>query len=208
LNESEKQVTARNFQSFKYSLFLNSFSQNMAEPQIAENGQGQQRPAPSPFQRCLDCLRAPRQHQLRYLNHACDSLVRSVFWKTLIIFCTVLLLFGSPIQFLWVPKGGDSVFDVLYIIALVVFLHDMLFNLISDPEYFGFDPWRPNRMQQPYQQKFWTCGIGSFIFWCDVVSTAALCHDISYINPREYAMVEITLDLDEYGILVSIRSSM
>jgi hypothetical protein len=176
----------------------------MAEPQIAENVLGQQRPASSPVRRCLGFLRAPRQHQLRFINHACDSLIRSGFWRILIIFCTVLLLFGSPIQFLLVPKEGDPSFVYLYTIALAVFILDMLFNSMVDPEYLGFGPWRPNRMQQPYQPKFWTWSIGSFMFWCDVVSTAALCYDIEYINRWEYEMMEIELVLDEYGITVSM----
>jgi hypothetical protein len=113
------------------------------------------------------------------------------------------LLFGSPIQFLWIPKEGDTVFDVLYTIGLAVFILDMIFNLLVDPEYFGCNYfWR--RVQQPHQPKRWTCGgVGSFMFWCDVVSTLALCHDISYINQKEYEMLELNLKLNKYGIPVS-----
>lgn len=176
-------------------------SQKTAESSLSR----QQRPPLSLFLRCLQCVKMPRRRQLQYINHAFESLIQSVFWKTLIIFCTVLLLFGSPIQFLWVPKGGDFVFDILYTIALGIFILDMLLNLIVDPDYFG---WRPRRMQQPYQRpNFCACGIGSFKFWCDVVSTAALCHDISYMNPPEYAMLEYTLFLDEYGIPVSFSTA-
>jgi hypothetical protein len=89
----------------------------------------------------------------------------------------------------------------LYTIALAVFILDMILNLLVDPEYFGFDPWR--RLQQPHQPKRWTCGVGSFMFWCDVVSTLALLHDISFINQREYEMPELKLELNEYGIPVS-----
>ena len=193
----------RNYFQSKVCLPLRSFrAQTMAEPQIVDNVLGSQRPPSSPFRRFFDCLKAPRRHQLRYMNHACESLLGSVAWKTLIIFFTILLLFGSPIQFLFVPKGGDLAFNILYLMALGVFTFDMVLNLIVDPEYFGFDYCKPNRGLIPQQPTFWTCGIGSFYFWCDVVSTLALCFDISYINGREYAMMEINLQLNEYGVPV------
>jgi hypothetical protein len=183
-------------------------STTMAEPQIAESVLGDQRRKPSTFRRCLDCLRAPRQHHFRYINHTLDRLIESFFWKALIIFFTVLLLFGSPIQFLVIPKGGDIYFDVLYMIALAVFTLDMIFNIIVYPDYFSFDPLGRNRVQQADQAKFCTFGIGSYMFWCDVLSTAALLYDISYINRWEYDMEVMELDLNGDGVPVSNLSQL
>lgn len=88
--------------------------------------------------------------------------------------------------------------------ALVVFIVDMILNMFVDPDYFGFDPFRRNRVQPFDQAKFCTYGIGSFKMWCDVVSTAALFYDISYINSPEYREEYLELTLDEYGLPVSL----
>jgi hypothetical protein len=112
---------------------------------------------------------------------------------------------------LWVPKQGDIVFDILYIIAFSFFIFDMMFHLLVDSEYFGFYLLRrATRYQknQPYQPKprSWTCGIGSFMFWCDFVSAGALLYDISWINPGEYALLEQSIRLNDEGVPVSSSS--
>ena len=144
-----------------------------------------------------------------------------ILWKAIIWIFTVVLLFGSPIQFLWVPKVADPIFDALYTVTAVVFILDMIFHFIADPEYFGFtlvDEMRRRRRRigggggtttssiasgrNVYHPTLWTCGIGSFKFWCDVVSTIAIFQDISYINPKEYEMAVISLTLNKYGLPV------
>ena len=184
---------------------------------------------PAWFSNNCFCYQGPRQHQMRIIVHTCDTIMHSVYWRALIVIFTIVLLFGSPIQFLAFPKEADPFFDVLYTIAFVIFCFDMIFNLIVDPEYFGFDLLTRKRKtrlssssssagQQQQQhppptiQQYhsnhqnllgcWPCGIGSFMFWCDVGSTGALLFDISYINTLEYATRIIDLNLDEYGVPV------
>lgn len=180
--------------------------QHQQQQQMHNQHQQQRRPRLSLFRRLTNCLCAPRKHQLRYASFACDQLLQSFFWKALIIFCTVLLLFGSPIQFAWAPKEVDRIFDIMYTVGFGLFVVDMILNLIVDPEYFG-GRCRTKRgtIENPLRQqpKYWTCGLGSFLFWCDVLSTAAFFNDISYVNRREYSMEEIMLTLDQYGVPVS-----
>jgi hypothetical protein len=107
---------------------------------------------------------------------------------------------------MWVPKQGDIVFDVLYSIAFSFFFLDMMFHLLVDPEYFHIPRIPRCRKQQPYQPRLWTCGVGSFMFWCDFVSMAALAYDISWTNPREYALKEHSIQLDDVGVPVSSSS--
>jgi hypothetical protein len=109
---------------------------------------------------------------------------------------------------LWFPKQADIVFEILYSIAFSFFIFDMMFNLLVEPGYFGFYlPRRARyRQHQPYQPRLWTCGIGSFLFWCDIVSTAALLYDISWINPGQYALVEHNIQLNDVGVPVSASS--
>jgi len=176
----------------------------MAEPQLAESvlTVNQERHKASCMQGCFEFLRRPRQHQFRYVVHFFERIISGTLWTSLIVLFTIVLLFGSPFQFLFAPKNADVVFDSLYIVALIVFVVDMILNMFVDPDYLGFDPFRRNRVQPFDQAKFCTYGIGSFNMWCDVVSTAALLYDISYINSSLYAEEVVTLILDEHGLPV------
>lgn len=46
------------------------------------------------------------------------------------------------------------------------------------------------------------CGIGSFKFWCDVLSTAMFIYDISYFNRTNQKVLHMEIFLNEYGIPV------
>lgn len=176
----------------------------MAEPQLVESVLNQER-RKTPFLRgCLECLRRPRGHQLRYVVHTFDRILNSLAWRSLIVIFTIILLFGSPIQFLFTPKEADTTFAVLYILALIVFVVDMILNIVVDPDYFGFDPFHRNRVQPFDQAKFCTYGIGSFRMWCDVVSTAAILYDIPFVNSPQYKEETLSLILDDFGFLVRV----
>ncbi|KAL3937309.1 MAG: hypothetical protein SGBAC_007561 [Bacillariaceae sp.] len=109
----------------------------------------------------------------------------------------VLLLFGSSMQFIFFPKEADIIFDILYTVAFAVFVIDTVMNVVIKPEYFGFNTcW--NRQRQDGQSR--SFGIGSFMFWCDVVSSMAMLYDISYINEPEFESPTIDIKLDAYGV--------
>ena len=112
-----------------------------------------------------------------------------------------MLLFGSPIQILYTTKDADIVFDILYIMALVVFVLDIILNMLVDPAYFVFSMF-PS-MESFDQPKLCSCGVGSFNMWCDVVSAATLLYDISYTNKFYYSEEVLELTLDQHGLLVS-----
>lgn len=178
----------------------------MSDQQGSQHFQSSQR-APSSSRRCFPlCSREQYIRSWRSFVAFCERLLYSYVWKALNWLFTALLLFGSPVQFLWFPKQGDVVFDILYSIAFSFFIFDMMFHLLVDPEYFHI-PRRPRfRKQQPYQPILSTCGVGSFMFWCDLVSAAAVAYDISWTNPGEYAMVEHSIKLDDIGVPVSSSS--
>lgn len=173
----------------------------MAETRRNGNGLDHQRTPPSIVRRCLSCFSDRSYHIWHGINYRCDRLVQSIFWKTILAFCTVVLLFGAPLQFLCSQRGADSAFDVVYLVVLGVFILDMAFNLMVDPEYFKC----PKCIWKPHQAKFWNCGIGSFMFYCDALSIVGLLRDISYVNPKYFSTMSLVLELDEYGIAVSVR---
>jgi hypothetical protein len=172
----------------------------MAEIKLAEDElNSAENPKPSFFRVCLDSLTSPNDDQLPRGMYYFDRISRA--WKLVIVVFTIVLLFGSPIQFLFTTKDADIIFDILYILALVVFVADMILNVLVDPAYLGFSVFRRT---EPFDHpRFCRYGIGSFNMWCDVVSTATLFYDISYMNNVQYSEEVVELTLDQYGLPVS-----
>jgi hypothetical protein len=168
-------------------------------------------PCTTLFTKCARVLIPPACR--RWIVHICTVWIHSIVWKVFIVFCTVVLLFGRPIQHLWVPKEGDIVFTILYTIALAIFTLDMICNTIADPLYFQFTPrccrskqQRRQQRQQQQQPDFnsWTCGIGSFLFWCDAFSTYCLIIQIPYIASWDVEMPALQMSLDAVGVPVRV----
>jgi hypothetical protein len=168
----------------------------MAELRVSDTSINQENRKTSFFRGCWDYRTRPDVYQM----HRFDRI--GVTWTWIIVFFTIVLLFGSPIQFLFTTKDADIVFDVLYIIALGVFVMDMILSMLGDPLYFGFSLF--HRVEVFDQPKLCTYGIGSFRMWCDVVSTATLFYDISYTNSFHYGEEVVELTLDQHGLVVSL----
>jgi hypothetical protein len=141
-----------------------------------------------------------------------ETIVKSVFWRLLIAGLTLILLFGSPIQLWLVPKEGDIAFDALYCFGFVIFMIDVVLNSYADPEYLVCDPCNPRRLNRSShanrnfscrQQQFF--GVGSFNFWCDLISSVGFLYDVSFIDTSEFAMQYIHIELNDIG--VPVRSS-
>ena len=134
-----------------------------------------------------------------------ERIIYNYAWYIVIWFMTFILLFGSAIQDLWVPKSADVAFDVLYTASLVILILDMIFHLFADPDYFVFTIFScfQKSKRRETQPKLWTFGVGSFMFWCDLISMMALIYDISYINRREFETTVTHLELDDFGVPVS-----
>jgi hypothetical protein len=99
------------------------------------------------------------------------------------------------------PKTADVMFDGLFTFAFALFIFDMILNISVKPEYMPCDVCR--RRKEEETQGFRRRGIGSFMFWCDLVSSFAMLYDISYINSTEFETLEIHIKLDKYGVPVS-----
>ena len=130
---------------------------------------------------------------------------------------TVLLLFGEPVQYLWFPKQADVVFNYLYTFAFAFFVIDIAMRCYVSPPYFVFEIFgRDYRYDAQGRRKprppaggiksGWgeNCiKIGSFMFWCDVLSTLTLIYDISWVNPLLEERVELTVPVNAVGVAVS-----
>jgi hypothetical protein len=72
---------------------------------------------------------------------------------------TIFALFGSDVRVMSFGTEGDTGFDVITIICLIVFSFDIILNCLSRKDYFN-----------------------SFFFWLDFISTISLILDIQLIS--------------------------
>jgi len=139
-----------------------------------------------------------------------QRLINTKAWQAFIILFTIVLLFGAQIQDLWCPPSSDVAFDVIFTCAFVFLIVDVILRSAADPTYFilnlcGRDLRSPHGEHSPNRVDA-LCGLrsifqfGSFMFWCDLLSTLSLLWDISYINPFRSSMLEVTIGIDDLGI--------
>lgn len=133
------------------------------------------------------------------------------------LFFTLLLLFGESVQYLWCPKSSDLAFNYLYTIGFAFFGIDVVMRCYVSPAYFvfeffgldyRFDAQGTRRPRPPPGGLKGGWGesvikIGSFMFWCDVISTLTLLYDISWINTGLLERAEVTIPVDVLGVAVS-----
>ena len=118
----------------------------------------------------------------------------------MLVFFTILLLFGAQFQKLWAPKEVDIVFDVLYTVALGAFALDIIFRCYTEPQYFEFNLCAKTTGDPP--AAWGSCRLGSFMFWCDLLSSATLLFNISFVNASAFEVETIAIELDRYGLPV------
>lgn len=124
--------------------------------------------------------------------NALRSVINHPVWSYTSGFFVFVMLFGAPIQDLFLPKSADVAFDVIFTLAFVMLLVDILILCIVDKAYFAWK--RVGTSLTPQKSCKW-CNIhaGSFMFWCDVVGTITFIYDLSYINPVRASPLEIGL---------------
>lgn len=75
--------------------------------------------------------------------------------QLLMFLVTIYALFGDDIRLLAFPRDADGTFTILNIIALALFLLELLIASVGKPDYFN-----------------------SFFFWLDLISTLSIITDI------------------------------
>ena len=144
-----------------------------------------------------------------WLQNISYAIVNHFLWKLLIVYFTIVLLFGRPCQVLFFPAHSDTALKILNIIGLVIFVIDMIFNSILNPMYLPFVSC--NRNCQPnaihstnnQRQKYLPCVyVGSFNFWCDFLSTLCFILDFFYLGSF-FLDETITIHVNDFGVPVS-----
>jgi hypothetical protein len=209
--------------------------------------------------------------------------IYSSWWKAILITMTVVMLFGAQVRDLWLPSAADNTVDGIFILALVVFISDIMMRIYTEPFYFALHCGKfryqhqhqimmqqalqaqllkqqdaldeqhrlqvqqeqealmaaeaahgatsasfnykskrdmtskpepdvaasatssaPPSIPQPVPGGCNSFGIGSFFFWCDLISTATLFFEISFIFTSRFDVVSYEFMLDSFGIPVCI----
>mmetsp|Transcript_19347 Transcript_19347/g.41657 ORF Transcript_19347/g.41657 Transcript_19347/m.41657 type:complete len:1150 (+) Transcript_19347:227-3676(+) len=142
--------------------------------------------------------------------------LKSTPWRLLIIVCSLILLFGGQVRTLAFEEPADLVFDIIFIGIFCIFIIDIALRIDAEDNYFKFsmggcckpkeDNSQPAAARARTDQSGWgDCNFrfGSFLFFCELASTLALFHEISYIHQQNFDELRIDIRLDAAGIPVS-----
>ena len=87
-----------------------------------------------------------------------NKLLENYYWIGLMSFVTFYALFADDIRILLMPKEADIVFDILTIIAMLLYLTELVLGVMVVEGYFL-----------------------SFYFWVDFVSLLSMLPDVSFV---------------------------
>jgi len=151
------------------------------------------------FSCCTHCWHSTA---MKVVKAILKKTIRSVVWRAMVIIFSIYLLFGSQIRHLFIPSSMDAAFDIISLVVFGFFILDMVIRMIIFPNYFSIGCCNTSGVNggNDVQTGF---VFGSFVFWCDLVSTITLLYDISWINEGEYCVKEVEIQLNEFGVPIS-----
>ena len=133
---------------------------------------------PNDERRDTYCLSDSKIHTLRYIiNHP--------IWKSMTLFFILILLFGPPINDIWLPKEADLYVDIMLSIAFVVLAIDIMIRCVVDKSYFAWDRngnyWGRRDKCCHRRSSCVNVHCGSFMFWFDTVCFCFACDNFAYL---------------------------
>lgn len=97
-------------------------------------------------------------------------------------------------------------YNILAFVAFGFCVMEIMLRIIAEPDYFhfGIASCQGNRFGHVSvgNDNHTTCSFGSFLFWCDLISTGMILFDISWINKQRFELNVVEIELDEYGYAV------
>jgi hypothetical protein len=133
--------------------------------------------------------------------------VSSTFWRVLLIVFTIILFFGAEFRTLVLPKEADPYMDGIFTVVLVVFLVDIGMRIDVEPNYFSIHLYcchsAPHEEKSIHGSCSNSCHFGSFIFYCELLSTLVLLSEISYVNTAKFSEQTLHIVLNRFGVPVS-----
>jgi hypothetical protein len=126
---------------------------------------------------------------------AFTAVLNSHAWKAVLIIFAAVLLFGEELRELFLPSGADNYVDALFVLVFTFFMVDIAMRCDAENNYF-------NR----FRCTGCCCSSGSFLFWCDLLSTLTLFYDMSWFDTPNFTETNIAIKLGDYGLPVRIQS--
>jgi class 3 adenylate cyclase len=130
--------------------------------------------------------------------------VSSTFWRVLLIVFTIILFFGAEFRTLVLPKEADPYMDGIFTVVLVVFLVDIGMRIDVEPNYFSIHLYcchsAPHEEKSIHGSCSNSCHFGSFIFYCELLSTLVLLSEISYVNTAKFSEQTLHIVLNRFGV--------
>lgn len=153
-----------------------------------------------------------RPRWLTNLSYSRYATQLAFVWRIFLFLFSVFLLFGPAVQNLAdVDPTGDQIFFWLRIVMLFFFTLDIAVRCVLEENYFvlalcssrgGSEPYNNNTTPSRNTAapssaaangadlKRPMISIGSFLFWCDFISTMTILYDLSIMNQYRFAMAE------------------
>lgn len=142
--------------------------------------------------------------------------IYSYYWRAMLIVLTIILLFGAQIQNTVLPPSADEACNAIFMAAFVLFSLDIIIRIDVESNYFvlrfcdyscstDFHPTSEAQPTVPSAAGCFNIEVGSFLFWCDVISTLTLLHEISFIDNANFAEKSMFITLDDFGTPVRVR---
>ena len=138
---------------------------------------------------------------------------KSAVWLFFLYCFSIFLLFGPAIQCLAdSDTTGDAVFLCLRLVMLCFFTVDIMIRCVAEEDYFVITLCRRSKSSvnasarsnttsgDSKERKF---SFGSFLFWCDFISTLSILYDLSFISNHRFDPIDVEITVVE-GIPVRL----
>jgi len=116
-----------------------------------------------------------------------EKIVHNTIWRSIVLICELILLFGFETRDLLCPAESDVAFDVIFMLTFVLLIVDIILMSIALPGYFdyGFS-----------DKDHFRITFGSWPFWLDFLSALTVLNEITFIN-------SMRVRSEEFNIMIS-----
>jgi hypothetical protein len=129
----------------------------------------------------------------------CSRIIKHRIWNSVLILFTVTLVFGAQLRDLFFAPPADDYFDYIFLAIIGFFTIDIIMRMNAEPNYFACRAFGRGRLSMEDSTTCWDFQLGSFVFWCELISTVALLHDIAFVRKDEFDQQEIAITLNQFG---------
>ena len=122
----------------------------------------------------------------------------------IVFYC--FLLFGPEVHDLW-ASFDDTTYNILALVTFGFCLVEIGLRILVEPHYFQFGMPTCGSNHNKFGHTIAndnnsSCAMGSFLFWCDLVSMGVILLDVSWINRSLQEQRTVEIDLDSLGFPV------